>query len=92
MVNIVGNIVIVVDHNHPSYDVDHIFFVQDSQFLGIVKSQPFIELVAADFSQVVALMVKEEVFYQPLRILGSERVAWPQSFIDIEQSVRGISD
>ncbi|MBA7642589.1 hypothetical protein ES703_50287 [subsurface metagenome] len=85
MVDIVGVIGAVINHNDVSYYLDDVFFGQGASVLRNLELQALVELIAPHLPQVVAQGVEEEVLYQLFGVLDIGRVARAQLSIDIEQ-------
>ena len=61
MVNIIGLILSIINHNGMPDYLDNIFSYQSAPGQGNIVPQPFTELIASYFSQVITLRIEEQI-------------------------------
>src|SRR5690349_22885523 len=86
MVDVVGGAFAVVDAHHLPDDLDEVIRGQDPDGNVRLKTQALVDLVAANFAQVIPSEVEEQAVEETSRVIGIRRIAWPQPSVELQKS------
>ena len=92
MVDIVGDIHTIVDHDDAPHDGYKIFRREGLLLERAIESKPFIQFVASSLSQPITPWIEKEGMYKCPCIVWCWWLTWPQLTIELDQRILFVLD